>query len=346
MTNLQTDWVGWEELPGNGTTDAQLAPALITAGNPAIASNPYVDELVVFAKGIADQGEYINSRALAGNNQNWVGWGQVPPGGTTNASLAASYNSQLSSLLLFAKGGKDNHVYVNICTFTQFSARHWSGWKTVGATFTTNDGIAATNVPNGDSYLFATNSRDGKIWMARIAAPPVAAAGTTWSTVQWPDVAWFEVPGGLLSKHAPAVTVGVGVNYPNSRIFLFCVDQQQRVYFNVLSAATNAWSGWDEVGGNGRTDAAVSATAIQDGIIIFGKGIAVPSISYNAYRISSGIWAGWSQIPGGASTDVSPSGLAIYYPANPGNASDIVVFTNGVNVHKVYWNTTQGARWQ
>lgn len=216
MNNLKTDWVGWEELPGNGTTDEQLPPALITAGNAAIASNSYVDELVVFAKGIADREEYINSRALAGNNQGWVGWAQVPLGGTTNASLAASYNSQMSSLLLFAKGEKDNHAYVNICTFTQFSARHWSGWKRVGATFTTNDGIAVTSVQNGDSYLFATNSQDGKIWMARIEAPPIAAAGTTWSTVQWPDVAWVEVPGGLLSKHASAVTVSVGVNYPNS----------------------------------------------------------------------------------------------------------------------------------
>ena len=71
----------------------------------------YSGKLYLFAKGINDQAEYVNTF----DGSNWSGWSAVPGGGTTDAAMTATGYS--GRLYLFAKGINDQKEYVNVATF-------------------------------------------------------------------------------------------------------------------------------------------------------------------------------------------------------------------------------------
>jgi len=90
-----TNWSGWGEVSGGGTTDVALSAAVF--GN----------RLYLFAKGIDDKRIYVNSY----DGGSWSGWHEVPGGGSTDVPLSAASLGGL--LYLFAKGIQDTRIYFN-----------------------------------------------------------------------------------------------------------------------------------------------------------------------------------------------------------------------------------------
>lgn len=329
MATLQINAGNWQEVPGGGTTNAALATAVVTAGNPALANNPYVNELFLFAKGINVPSEYVNSRYLDGNNQNWTGWSQVPPGGTTNVAMAANYDAHDSSdfgkqhgpaLRLLAKGGADNRIYLNVCTFTTFSVRIWSGWTVLPQAFTTLQPVGVSSVSNGDWFVVAQKAADRTLWTIQNPSSPASV--------------WAPIPGEAVTNYAPAVAATQTTVYPNARLFVFHTGDDQHIYYDVYTPDQNTWAGWREVDGGATTNAAIAATAFKDWVIIVAKGINDLHLYYNIYDIPVGNWYGWTLLAGGAQTDAAPAAVAI------ASHSNLTVFAKGINVPRVYANAS------
>lgn len=328
MKTLEIGAGNWTEVPGEGSTDAALAVALVQPSYSGLANDPQFNELFLFGKGIKYPGEYVNSRALEGQNQGWTGWSALPAGGTTNVAMAANYSAANATdfgvphgpaLRLLAKGGADNVIYVSVCTFGEFSARQWAGWKPIPAAFKTLQPVAVSSVKNGDWFVVAQSANDRTLWMNKNPTGNAAA--------------WTQIPGGATTNHAPAIVASDTTVYPDATLFVFHTGDNSRIYYNILTPSQNNWSGWNEVPGDGTTDVAVAATALENWIVIAAKGINDLHFYYNVYDIPRGQWYGWTLLPGGAQTNAPPTIVAA-----PMYSNHLLFFGKGINVQRVYVN--------
>jgi hypothetical protein len=171
-------WSGWVGVEGDDTTDTAVAAV-------ASGADGYLN--LIF-KGI-DGGIYWNRH----NMQRWIGSAELPGGWRTDASPAATATVGTSGadakMLVFIKG-LDQHIYMNVYTF---SLRSWTGWTEVGGI--TDVGLGACAVP-GTVLLFAKGRDDAGIYCNAFDLK-----GWTWS-------GWSEVGG---HTDAPLATVA-GVN--------------------------------------------------------------------------------------------------------------------------------------
>ena len=133
------DIQGWQEVPGNGTTDAALASAVFN------------HNLYLFAKGINDD-IYMN----IDNGSTWTGWSAVPGNGNTDAALSATVYG--TSLHLFAKRLNDG-IYEN-----DFNGTNWTGWFSHQGGGQTDRALASIAY-NDDLYLFAKGINDSGIYV-------------------------------------------------------------------------------------------------------------------------------------------------------------------------------------
>ncbi|KUZ80141.1 hypothetical protein WI37_08420 [Burkholderia ubonensis] len=127
-------WIGWQEVPGGGTTDVGLTSAVGPDGR-----------LYLIAKGIDDQRVYQNMMDPRGA---WTGWYPVTGDGTTDVSLGVTrYGSRL---FLFGKGIDDRGTYLNTMEATCI----WSGWSAMPDPTTTIASLNASGGPDGKLYVF------------------------------------------------------------------------------------------------------------------------------------------------------------------------------------------------
>jgi pimeloyl-ACP methyl ester carboxylesterase len=152
--SISTSWVGWNEVPGGGTTDAGIAAVTFREASR--------EKLRIFVKGIGDRQIYYNTF----DGTSWSGWGAVPGGGTTDASIAATvYRGRI---YIFVKGIGDKKVYVNVYVGGTFG---WSGWYPVPGDIQVDVALATTVGKSvGDQplelYLFAKDTQGQILYTA------------------------------------------------------------------------------------------------------------------------------------------------------------------------------------
>lgn len=114
-----TDWAGWAEVPGHGTT--LLAPTISggTFGKGVVTGND--NSMAVLAVGL-DNGVYLNRMSL--KTGAWSGW--LPLGGRTDAPVLGF--DATCSFRCFARGIGDSGVYMK----EYFPNETWSDWTRIG----------------------------------------------------------------------------------------------------------------------------------------------------------------------------------------------------------------------
>jgi CubicO group peptidase (beta-lactamase class C family) len=260
---------GWMEVEGQGTTG--LAPAAASLNK----------RIFVFAIGTNDQRLYVTSALFAqpfdGFSKGWT----ALPDATTDASPAAA--SLGNRIYVFAKGVNDKQVYVNSAVDGQAFDGWNHGWQVVSG-ITTNTAPAAAALGNR-LYVFAKSNTDNRIY--------VNSAVNGQAFDGWGQ-GWQAVPG-IATNVAPAAAT------LNNRLYIFAKGiTDNRIY--VSSAADGqAFGRWQEVEGNGTTDAALGAAALGGRIYVFAKGLTDKRIYVNSAAVGQpfdGWGNGWSEVHG------------------------------------------------
>jgi hypothetical protein len=204
----------------------------------------------------------------------WDGWSEVPGGGTTDRALCAI---TADTEYLFAKGIRDNRIYVN----SRGAQGAWGGWSEVPGGGTTDRALASAYGSIG-VLLFAKGIQDQKLYFNLLDGQLVAGRPATWH-------GWREVPGGGTTDAAPnAVEAGAST-------YLFAKGiQDRRIYFNRAPAGTTNFVGWAEVPGGATTDTSVGSAYSGSGLHLFAKGINDRRIYVNRMDVNNGQWSGWS----------------------------------------------------
>ncbi len=156
----------WQEVQGNGTSDA--APAAAAFGN----------RLYVAVKGVSDGKVYVNSaesgRPFDGFGSGWTAIGTLV---TDAAPAIASVGSRL---YLFAKS-VDDRIWFASAT----SGQAFGPWAQVPGVFSTNLAPAAASLGNR-VFVFGIAKADGRIHVnSAQEGQPFDGFGTGWAELQW-----------------------------------------------------------------------------------------------------------------------------------------------------------------
>jgi hypothetical protein len=106
-------WYGWEKFSGG------------TYSPPAVETAPYVDDFVLFVRGMNNKIYYTHTEHGV-----WGPWDTVPMGSTKDR-LALARTSYYDELLHLVVRGMDDGVYHNIM---DFGTLDWDGWEKVPGT--------------------------------------------------------------------------------------------------------------------------------------------------------------------------------------------------------------------
>jgi hypothetical protein len=189
----------WNEVPGGGTVDTNLATATFKTGN--------YNSLYLFQKGIDT---HIYANIMDGITGSWGGWSEVPGNGVTNVALTAA---TFSNKLYLFHTGQNARIYFN----TLDAGGNWgNSWSEVPGNGVTDVAMTAT-VHNNKLYLFHTGQN------TRIYYNTLGANGN-WET------SWSEVPGNGVTN-APLDAIG----FDFYRLFIFHAGQDKKIYYNTLA---------------------------------------------------------------------------------------------------------------
>ena len=208
-SNSISQWSGWQEVSGGGTTDA------------AVTATNWSNTIYLFAKGINDRQVYVNTGSPSNNT--WSGWTLVPGGFTTSDQVTCTCGLS-GKIYLFAKDMAGS-VFVNVLDLN----RAWTGWQKVPGGFTSNKplGAAVTINPNNSQqadaiYLF------GKDTYQRIDCN-ISFNQTASGSNNFSWGGWSEVYGsGRTDDGVCAI-----VNWTNIMIFTKGI-QDRHIYYNCL----------------------------------------------------------------------------------------------------------------
>jgi hypothetical protein len=239
-------FIGWQDVPGGGSTSTTLASAII--GNEIYLFARQQNGTIVFNKG-----------PLKGPFGNW----QVVPGEMLTP-VAPAAAGRPSEVFLFATLPDGAVMYNQISPAGAFV-----GWLEVPGGFRANGAVAA-GMQNQTLVVFA-NSSNGGVWYNQ-AAPGGAFVG------------WQEMPGAPVTKLPPSAAGRVG------NLFVFLVGTDGKIYFN-QAAPGGAFVGWQEMPGARTTSVGVAAAMQNQTLFVFAR-IADGRVVFNQAD-PGGTFVGW-----------------------------------------------------
>lgn len=159
---------------------------------------------------------------------------------------------------------------------------------------------------NGKVYLFAKGI-DDRIYVN------IMDGAYSWS-------GWNEVPGEGTTDTALAAEWIYDPVISDFRLYLFAKGgEDNRIYYNTKEYSSEHWGIWQEVDGEGTTDAALEAEQYGDELYLFSKGIEDKQIFINKLNLRTKEWSGWDVVPGlitdaalSAETHMDKSGIHLY----------------------------------
>ncbi|MGH2965123.1 MAG: hypothetical protein ACRDMH_07055 [Solirubrobacterales bacterium] len=156
--------------------------------------------------------------------------------------------------------------------------------------------VAPVAISNGDTIFVVAKGISGRIYVCQ------AKFGSAFSD-------WLEIAGDGRTDAAPAVAAVGGA------LFVFVKGLNGRIYLNQApfdahpGVFARSFSGWFEVQGDGRTDAAPTAATIGDHVFVFVKGLN-HRIYVNQADYGSAFGA-WFEVQGDGLTDAAPAAAVL-----------------------------------
>lgn len=188
--------------------------------------------------------------------------------------------------------------------------RHGDSWKALKGKRDIGNNITTT-VFNSKVYMFGHEKSTGKIF----------------TKIFNEKQEWKEVNGnGITNLSLNAITL-------NNKLYLFSVGvDSNRIYVNTLVKGfrgVNLWSGWNEINGNGTTDAAISATVHNGSIYLFSKGINDRRVYMSKFDQTR--WSDWSAVPGNFMTNVPLNSVSL--------GTQLYIFGKSINEEQIFYKT-------
>jgi hypothetical protein len=210
----------------------------------------------------------------------WLGWTQVPGGGSTIDAPGAGGVGAPAFDRYVAVRGTFNGIHIN---HFRFVTGGWSGWSEIPGGGRTLSGPAVETQPNR-AIVVVRGTNDG-VYMNILN-------GSTWT-------GWGEIAGGIRTPNAPAIAIG-----PNNTLHVAIRTSTNRIYYNRFNFSS--WIGWREIPGGGQALSSPAITTTRAGVSVFVRGTN-DGIYKNTLNNSFTSWSGWGELPGGGRTNAGPS---------------------------------------
>jgi hypothetical protein len=228
------------------------------------------NELFVFLP--MTDGRIIYTEAAPGGA--FIGWQDVPGGGSTSTSLSSAIIG--NEIYLFARR-EDGSIVFNKGPLTG----PFGNWQVVSGGVQTPVAPAAAG-RSSEVFLFAT-AADGEVMYNQIS--PTGAF-----------VGWMEVPGALRAKGA------VAAGMQNQTLFVFANSSNGGLWFN-QAAPGGAFVGWQQMQGAPLTNLPPATAGRAGNLFVFLVGTD-GNIYFNQAQ-PGGAFVGWQEMPGARQTSVA-----------------------------------------
>jgi GH25 family lysozyme M1 (1,4-beta-N-acetylmuramidase) len=277
-TDYQTSggWSGWQAMGTSGNTWAQNAL-------PAVGVNSD-GRLEVFIVG-TDGSVNHNYQKVAGSSAstNWSGF-SILSSSHVNQTVKLAVGSWANGKLDVFVVGTDGALYHNNQT-----SSGWSGFASLGGTWSQNDDIAVMSDKNGELDVLMVGSTGNLYnnWQT-------ASNSTSWHG--WNDL------GGSLSE---TTRLALGRN-TDGRLEVVTIGTDGVAYHDWETAANGqtSWNGWASLGGSWELDSKPLVAADQNGaleVFLIGN----TGNMYHNYQ-TGGTWSGWVNLNGSFTQNVRP----------------------------------------
>ena len=232
---------GWTELPGGGVLNAR----------PSATSS--ADTIYVLGRGLDNQVWYTYREVSdTGNPNTWAGWFRLPAGEAVGpVSVVATNNGSLRAFRV----DPNRRVWMATMSFRYYPdgsrARVWGSWQLVG-------------------------DMGGYQWVPSVAYDPLSNTvhliTGTWEHSGYGlahralrDGAWSNVCA-LTHPDVFSIALGVGMAVDDKGVlYVFRDGGDGRMRAQIYGGACGVWGGSFTMRGNGTTDAAPAATAVDGG---------------------------------------------------------------------------------
>jgi hypothetical protein len=226
------EWSGWAELDGDGRFELAATPAVVSRAP---------GRLEVFCRGL-DGNVWLDVLSGAAGDR-WTGWFPIEHPGPIvgNVTVCAPWTGHLQ---LFAVG-----IDEAVRTQCWLDDQGWSGWCRLDARAFRDVATPAVVCRQPGRFEVFCRGTDGHVWST---ASPDRFRPDGWSP--WLRLADPAPAGGNVA----ACTVGP------DHLELFTVGTDHRMY-GQRWLDEGGWSGWWELDGDGRFDAAATPSAVSTG---------------------------------------------------------------------------------
>lgn len=172
----------------------------------------------------------------------------------------------------------------------------------------------------GGTTFFVAKGIDGQLFISQMRFGQAASE-------------WLAIQGNGLTDASPAVAV------LDKTLFVFAKGLDGRIYVNQTElrpdtvapeAFAKSFSGWFEVQGDGRTDAAPAATSVENTVFVFVKGI--DGRIYGNQAEFGQPFVGWQEAAGDGITDTAPAATTV--------GKSLFVFVKGLD-GRIYVNQAE-----
>jgi hypothetical protein len=236
---------------------------------------------------VTGRGGY-DRRHLLGPALRWSGWYEVPGGGLTSASVAAT---DFGQLVVVAKG-QGPGLFRNQATLDGTTLDWGSSWLELEGHGQTKFAPAATAFAER-LYAFAVGPT-GKVFYNFTDQ----GQGLSFQP------AWFEVPGNGVASGAPSCTAFA------DKLYAFVIGPAGHIFHNLADLGQSFQSQWFEVPGNGVAQGTAASTIFNNRIYLF---VTSPTgrIYHNFASAGQPFQPQWFEVPGNGTAITSPAAVAV-----------------------------------